>query len=53
MDKSIEEIERLRVKAANIIKTGSIISVGSSIVVALLFVVSGNFLEYRLHLRYL
>ena len=43
MDKSIEEIERLRVKAANIIKTGSIISVSLSVLIAILTIISGNF----------
>ena len=41
MDKSIEEIERLRVKAANIIKTGSIISVSLSVLIAILTIISG------------
>ena len=47
-NKSVEEIERLRVKAANIIKIGSIISVGLAIVVALSAVISGNFFSLPL-----
>ena len=42
-NKSVEEIERLRVKAANTIKIGSIISVGLAIVVALSAIITGNF----------
>ena len=42
-NKSVEEIERLRVKAANIIKIGSIISAFLSILVALSSIISGNF----------
>ena len=34
-NRSIEEIEKLRVKAAGIIKTGSIISVSLSVLIAL------------------
>lgn len=47
-NKSVEEIERLRVKAANIIKIGSIISVSLAIVVALSAVISGNFFSLPL-----
>ena len=47
-NKSVEEIERLRIKAANIIKIGSIISVGLAIVVALSAVISGNFFSLPL-----
>lgn len=42
-NRSIEEIERLRVKAAGIIKTGSIISVSLSVLIALLTIISGNY----------